>query len=396
MAKKVHYVYTTLSPIFQSDFEQKASGNKNAVKQRTMSVAITTAEGLKIEELPIISGNSIRGKNRRLFIDKTLEALGLKNGWQYDTSISTDVYLLLISGGNMSKSKDVKLTVQGYINTLNLLPFLALFGGFYQGVQFDGRLSAGFLIPAVDGCFFDEGIKKNIKTVQFNPAGFNNKIGFVRTKINQINEIFFESLAPVKEINKDIYNGILNLFREVEVEEETEATAEETAQKSSNKKPKGKYEQNKEKLQKILKDNRKDAEEIIKLIEPDIISIEEPEKVLIEILEQKLSTQMIYSVQGYIPAGINLVATDILNDGLGSDELVTDAFAAYIETVSRQSYIGGMGAKGFGRVDCKVFGEDGEPYVPNGEKYWNWLKNNRDKIIDVLKNIDKYLAFQIQ
>ena len=41
----------TLSPVFQSDFEQKASGQQECGKtKRTMSVAITTAEGLKKRE----------------------------------------------------------------------------------------------------------------------------------------------------------------------------------------------------------------------------------------------------------------------------------------------------------------------------------------------------------
>lgn len=101
--------------------------------------------------------------------------------------------------------------------------------------------------------------------------------------------------------------------------------------------------------------------------------------------------QMLYGIKNPIPAGSKLYACDYLLPGYGDDDLYEATFHAYMETMLNRPFIGGLAAKGFGRVEIEVRNKDGENFeqFSRAGEYWQWLEDNKETVREYLINIDQ-------
>lgn len=90
-------------------------------------------------EIPIVTGNSVRGKLRRIASKRLLDILNVK-------SLSPKLYHVLFTGGALTDAEEV--VDVGFIKkTRRLLPCLSLFGAAVGNVIISGRISVGFVFP---------------------------------------------------------------------------------------------------------------------------------------------------------------------------------------------------------------------------------------------------------
>jgi hypothetical protein len=120
----------TLAPFVQSYPEfRPRPGGANIVKTRTWDIG-----GV---EVPVISGDSIRGRLRRALADDLLDRLACE-----PRSLPVRTAHLLFVGGSLNADKS-SLTPTGLDEQRHLLPVLALLGGTTLGTFAPGRLRAG-------------------------------------------------------------------------------------------------------------------------------------------------------------------------------------------------------------------------------------------------------------
>ena len=102
---------------------------------------------------------------------------------------------------------------------------------------------------------------------------------------------------------------------------------------------------------------------------------------------------MIYAVDRPIPAGAKLYASDYLLPGPGNDDLYEAVFHAYLEKLAARPFLGGMAAKGYGRVVMEIKNADGQSFTEfsRANEYWTWLRENKEEVRAYLKNYDKHL-----
>lgn len=94
-------------------------------------------------QVPVISGDSIRGALRRTLAYHIVEAVGLARG-----DVALSVGQLLVAGGALGNRKPT-LTDELLANHRHLVPPLALLGGTHLGVFTQGRLMAGAWVAQV-------------------------------------------------------------------------------------------------------------------------------------------------------------------------------------------------------------------------------------------------------
>lgn len=119
--------FETLTPLIQSTPADRKSGEP--VETRVWRIAG--------KEIPVISGDSIRGRMRRILAHDMLLALGVEPG-----SIPLSVGQLLMVGGSLGNLKNT-LTQEAVAGIRADLPMLALLGGTPLGGFLHGRLRAG-------------------------------------------------------------------------------------------------------------------------------------------------------------------------------------------------------------------------------------------------------------
>ncbi len=150
-------VATALTPIvhsevlsYKEDVESKMGKNKGRPKrQRTMPFILSSGRNPVYVNIPVVSGNAMRGLMRRLLVDFSLETLGIRIGDIIEKPDDAHRTLFFIRCGGVSDkgTKPERVPAGTYDRLRRALPFLSLLGGAYQGHHFEGSCKVGILIP---------------------------------------------------------------------------------------------------------------------------------------------------------------------------------------------------------------------------------------------------------
>ncbi|MEM3486354.1 MAG: hypothetical protein QXI12_12125 [Candidatus Methanomethyliaceae archaeon] len=324
---------TALAPITQGvPPAEQNGGRKNLLEQRKLTI-MTSAGPV---ELPVISGNSIRGATRRIFIAQTLRALGIADQGTLDPMIA---YFLLAGG---TTDGGLSLNYEGFINeTMTKLPFVELLGGSLHGAFFPSKMSVSFMIPLVGrvvelyqklGGGIAEGINLDafdlMEHIRNNPQRYTRKDDRGQETFAKINKLY-------DEIN--------------EAARKASATPE-----------------NPEGFDGIKKATTKSGEE-------------------------KDSAAMIYGLEN-IPPGTPMFHTFSLEPCRKETE---NAFWAFVDTFIRRGRVGGNFSKGYGWISVEYRFPNGEPIdreiSEKAAAYWRWLEEE-GKRGEEEDGIKKYLT----
>lgn len=95
------------------------------------------------EMIPVLSGNAIRGKLRRVAANDFLEKIGMEKG-----SIPQKLYYMFFSGGSLEKgSKQDYIEIGSKRELRKMIPFLSLFGCSFKNQVMEGKMRVGKGIP---------------------------------------------------------------------------------------------------------------------------------------------------------------------------------------------------------------------------------------------------------
>lgn len=379
--KDVYFRYSALSPIFQSQPKTKdmPASKGNESDQRAM-VFLLDNEGTGSKEktiLPIISGNSRRAIARRAFIQEILRRLDLMKGWKYSKDVKSDVFLALLSGGNMNKGSSLNPNIDAFIDVYNRLPFFGLFGGAFDSVFFQGRISCGIAIPVTPGTlklFIKEGSPYDFSTEMLpctaaDMVNNDNTLGYVRFQI--------KGLVPEGEMDRFIaaflhYPDMLQALQlDMAENEKPSALPNFVAYLGTD------------------EEATKEVGQYFGGTKNKPLTIKDIES---KVKGQK-TTQMLYFINQPIPAGTELHAHDYLMPGYGDDDLMEACWHAYLETMKNRPYIGAMAAKGYGTVAIELRTKDGAQFesISRANEFWAWLEENKATIREDLVNFRNIL-----
>jgi len=379
---EAHLLHTALSPVFHQ--APSGSKSKNVSYQRMLPMVGRQIDGkLEYAMVPGISGNARRSIARRDLIRQTLEILEIYKDGQYDTElVRPDLILAFINGGSLAAGASAEPKIKAKQETYEKLPFFGLFGGCYRQVWFAGRLSAGFaymLTPdtcrlAQTGIFpfeIEPDMLPEWKTS--NDTDFYNRQEYTRQRVPGL-------------IAEDRLSSLLVKLQEGEFPQVAEKIVDYIAEAN---------EENKQELKQELKqiiEINPGAEEILEKFFKSA-NDKKNNKDVTEKIKALSNNQMIYTVERPIPAGATLLASDYLLPGPGDDELYEAVFHAYLEKLAERPFIGAMAAKGYGRVKLEIKNAAGQDFkeFSKADKYWNWLKTNKDEVRAYLKEYDKHL-----
>lgn len=130
---KEKILYTALSPISHNSDETLS----NTVPFRRQTIVVDN----EIEEVPVISGNSIRGIWRRIGAEHLLKSVGLSQ-----EECKVDLYHKLFTGGSLNSSADdIQITFRREVRAK--VPFLSIFGTALDSFILKGKLICGFMYP---------------------------------------------------------------------------------------------------------------------------------------------------------------------------------------------------------------------------------------------------------
>ena len=181
-----------LQPIVHNDWEATDAFRSipYVLQHAPNELDVADEEAYYIEDVPVVSGNSLRGIGRRHFIQHTLEEvleldLGelTKDIWAANSWAKNCRYLTMLfyKGGVSPDGMKPKPSRAGaYEEAIKALPFLDLLGGVYGAHHIEGCLKVGFLVPRTvetqalyvakaedraSGLITLEQLKKGIKTI---------------------------------------------------------------------------------------------------------------------------------------------------------------------------------------------------------------------------------------
>ena len=125
------------------------SGKGAAKKQRTMPVIIEHGGRVVRWQIPVVSGNAIRGLGRRLLIDRSFKELALNMQDLLGNKEEARRMLFFFRNGGLTP-RDVtveKIQAGTYEWIQSSIPFLHALGGIYQGHHFEGHVKVGIQVP---------------------------------------------------------------------------------------------------------------------------------------------------------------------------------------------------------------------------------------------------------
>ncbi len=376
---EAHILHTALSPVFHQS-PNTGSGSKNVSYQRMIPMIGQRQDGkFEYVMVPGISGNARRSLARRDLIMETLQILGVYKDHRYDTDmVRSDLIMAFINGGSMAASESsLNPKIKAKQETYEMLPFFGLFGGCYRQVWFAGRLSAGFAYTLTP---------ETCKVAQIGPFPFNidaDKLPDWDTdKKDFYNRQEYTRQRVPGLVAEDRLNALLTRLQEGEQVKVAEKIAEYSAETS---------EEIREELKYLIETNSGAKEIIEKFFESK--NAKKKQKDLVDQIPSIFGNQMIYAVDRPIPAGAKLYASDYLLPGPGNDDLYEAVFHAYLEKLAARPFLGGMAAKGYGRVVMEIKNADGQGFAEfsRANEYWTWLRENKEEVRAYLKNYDKHL-----
>jgi len=133
--KEIKGTIKTLSPLHHGSDE-------NLGIDRTLHRIEIIIDG-KSENIPILSGNSIRGKIRRLIMQDFLELLEIPFN-----SITDKLYYMLFVGGSLEKGSNQRyFDVDNILEFRSNIPAISLLGTAYGSGIMKGKLNVGYAYP---------------------------------------------------------------------------------------------------------------------------------------------------------------------------------------------------------------------------------------------------------
>ncbi|MCX7880851.1 MAG: RAMP superfamily CRISPR-associated protein [Ignavibacteria bacterium] len=123
-------------------------GEINSTVSQLRREKIVQPDG-NIEEVPVISGNSVRGVLRDLGMYHMLQSLGYGTPDEKGIiqGLPLPAFYFLFSGGSLTSSGDVGIDIEYFRRLRQLIPLISIFGGAIGNVIMPGKLKVGKLIP---------------------------------------------------------------------------------------------------------------------------------------------------------------------------------------------------------------------------------------------------------
>ena len=128
-----------LSPISHGEFSDGIDlGNAQVFRRLPM-----IHDG-RVYDVPVISGNAIRGKIRRMLAREVVEVFDLKNqlGKSFDR-----FYIAMANGGNLDKDMDIIIDTEKIRQIRADIPMLSLLGSALYKYMMPGMVNIGFAVP---------------------------------------------------------------------------------------------------------------------------------------------------------------------------------------------------------------------------------------------------------
>lgn len=188
-----------LQPILHGAPPAQGEKKSNHLENRKMKFVV--AGGEKIVDVPVVSGNSIRGLTRQRFIMETMKKLDVVG------KLAPDIAYFLIAGGASDAGWKL-VSGPDFRNELRKkLPFIDLLGGSLYGCFIPGLLRVDFMVPLTKETFEaadsyiqnDFGIQGSdlLSVGEFTYATNNNIIRLSRTDSDGVRD----------ESGKALYSG---------------------------------------------------------------------------------------------------------------------------------------------------------------------------------------------
>jgi CRISPR/Cas system CSM-associated protein Csm3 (group 7 of RAMP superfamily) len=176
---KVEGILTALSPVFQGGNEKTGS----TVLLNRLKFIVDN----KSIDVPIISGNSVRGRLRRLITRDFLE----KVGYAMDLSQKSyqKLYHTLFAGGVLTSAEEesasgtIDLSLKSKLIKY-VLP-LRLFGASYSNQMIEGRILIGHMLPVCKELKDYTGVDSDISFYQLITRAFQTRRDELRTSSNK-------------------------------------------------------------------------------------------------------------------------------------------------------------------------------------------------------------------
>lgn len=147
---------TALSSLVHGEImaENYEKGNTTTFRRESMIGRFETDRDWKesVLNVPVISGNAVRGVGRRLLFDHTFAVLDVQIGELFSSpKIARQVQNSLRAGGVISKGTSVEdVAPDQYFRLLNEVAFIDMLGMVFQGHHFEGAAKIGGLVPYIN------------------------------------------------------------------------------------------------------------------------------------------------------------------------------------------------------------------------------------------------------
>lgn len=130
--QKINLTFTLTSPL--SHFSDEPAGTMQTLRRQKFKV------GDKYENIPVFSGNALRGIMRTLVMRDYLERIGVTIN-----TVSQNLFYTFFNGGSLKSGGAENLTFKTELK--KNCPPLVLFGSAYRSIMTEGKLKCGILKP---------------------------------------------------------------------------------------------------------------------------------------------------------------------------------------------------------------------------------------------------------
>lgn len=131
-------VLKAMSPISHGEYKEGVDIG-NMMMFRKMPMINKSGE---VFEVPVLSGNSLRGNIRRLLARELIEKYELQQLMK--THVFNKFYTAIANGGNLSKELDVAVDTEGLREIRKMFPMLSVFGSALYKYMLAGMFNMGF------------------------------------------------------------------------------------------------------------------------------------------------------------------------------------------------------------------------------------------------------------
>jgi CRISPR/Cas system-associated protein Cas7 (RAMP superfamily) len=194
--------YTALSPISHNSDEALSnitSFRRQCIKNKD-----------EVLEIPVVTGNSVRGILRRVGADMIINDLGMTK-----EELNVNLYHKFYTGGSLTKGTDeAKVNLKRSIR--EFLPNLSVFGTAMDDFILKGKLICGFLYPVSKQTETFTGIESTQDVYELLSTEFYTRRDDFEGESKETNQMLYETevLIAGSELSQDI---ILDTDKEIEI-----------------------------------------------------------------------------------------------------------------------------------------------------------------------------------